>query len=55
MPQRWRADLAGPGGLAALVAAVEVAHVAASIVVTRQGADPPSRDEVLDVLDVLGT
>ena len=43
MAPRSRSDLAGPGGFEALVAAVEVAHVAASIVVTRPGADPPTR------------
>ena len=50
MAPRSRSDLAGPGGFEALVAAVEVAHVAASIVVTRPGADPPTRDELLDAL-----
>ena len=47
---RSRADLAGPGGFEALVAAVDVAHAAAAIVVTRQGADPPTRNELLDAL-----
>ena len=50
MAPRSRSDLTGPGGFEALVAAVEVAHVAASIVVTRPGADPPTRDELLDAL-----
>ena len=50
MPARSRSDLAGRGGFDALVAAVDVAHAAASIVVTRQGADPPTRDELLDAL-----
>jgi fructokinase len=50
MPARSRVDLAGPGGFDAIVAAVDVAHAAASIVVTRQGADPPTRDELLDAL-----
>ena len=50
MAPRSRSDLAGPGGFEALVAAVEVAHVAASIVVTRPGADPPTRDELLDAV-----
>jgi fructokinase len=49
-PRRQRRELAGPDGFVALVAAVEVAHVAASIVVTRHGADPPTRDELLDAL-----
>jgi len=52
MAPRSRSDLAGPGGFEALVAAVEVAHVAASIVVTRPGADPPTRDVLLDALRV---
>ncbi len=50
MAPRSRSDLAGPGGFEALVAAVDIAHLAASIVVTRPGADPPTRDELLDAL-----
>ena len=49
-PTRHRGELSGPDGFEALVAAVDVAHVAASIVVTRQGADPPTRDELLAAL-----
>ncbi len=37
-----RTDLAGADGLGHLVDAVEMAHSAAAIVVTRRGADPPS-------------
>ncbi len=49
-PARSRADLAGPKGFDALLTVVDVAHAAASIVVTRQGADPPTRDELLAAL-----
>ena len=49
-PARSRADLAGPDGFDALLAVVDVAHAAASIVVTRQRADPPTRDELLGTL-----
>ncbi len=47
LPRRGRGELEGRAGFAALGAAVEAAHVAASIVVTRHGADPPTRDEFL--------
>lgn len=43
-----RRDLRGDGALAALTAAVNAAHVAATVVVTRRGADPPWRHELPD-------
>ena len=44
---RRRDELLESAGLEALVAAVDIAHAAAGIVVTRAGADPPTRDELL--------
>jgi fructokinase len=41
-----RRELATASGLEALVAAVEIAHRAAAIVVTRRGADPPWAGEL---------
>jgi fructokinase len=41
-----RSDLAGPIGLAHVVQAVEMGHAAAGIVVTRHGADPPTRADL---------